>query len=467
MNSVVRAVLELERALGSSRVSTEPSMRAALARDESDVTPVVPACVVLPSSAEDVTRALAICDAHEVPVYARGGGTGRTGGSVPLREGVLVDSRPLADLAEIDRGALLAVVGPGMVTAEFQRAVEAEGLFFPPDPLSAPWSCLGGNVAENAGGPRAFKYGVTRDWTLGMDAVLVGGERLRVGRRTTKGVAGYDLVSTLVGSEGTLAVFTSLTLRLMVRPPAMRALVATFTALVDAGEAVTQLLARGLRPRCVEIVDDVCCDVMRAREPGALPEGVRALLLIEADGESDAEVDLCISRTAEVCESFAGASVRVAATPDAMTAVWSARRVLSRALRGVARHKLSEDVVVPRGQLVALLREVRAISERRGVRMPTYGHAGDGNLHVNLLWDEPEQRAAVDLAVHDLFRATLALRGTLSGEHGIGVTKRDFLPWEHDGALLALQSRVKRAFDPKGLLNPDKILPPTGHPAGC
>lgn len=454
----------LRRALGESVVDDTPSTCEALSRDESDVAPTVASCVVTPSRAEQVCEALRVCEALDVPVYPRGGGTGRTGGSVPLRRGVVLDTRALAGITEVDRRGLLAVVGPGTITEDFQRAVEAEGLFFPPDPLSAPWSTLGGNVAENAGGPRAFKYGVTRDWTLGMDVALMGGERLAVGRRTAKGVTGYDLTATLVGSEGTLAVFTSLTLRLMVKPPRLRALAATFTDVAHAGEVVAAVVARGIRARCVELIDGVCCEVMRALEPAAVEPDVGAMLIVEADGASDAEVDRCIDEVATLCEAHPGARVRLAAGPEAMAELWGARRVLSRALRGRARHKLSEDVVVPRGALTDLLRAVREISERRGVLMPTYGHAGDGNLHVNLLWDHPAQRAEVDRAVEDLFRATLSLRGTLTGEHGIGVTKRDYLAWEQSESLIALQRRVKRAFDARGLLNPDKVLPPpSGH----
>jgi glycolate oxidase len=467
MNAGDRAVTALRRALGESVVDDTLATREALSRDESDVTPTIALCVVSPSRAEQVAEALRVCESLDVPVYPRGGGTGRTGGSVPLRPGVVLDTRGLAGIDEIDRRGLLAVVGPGTITEAFQRAVEAEGLFFPPDPLSAPWSTLGGNVAENAGGPRAFKYGVTRDWTLGMDAVLMSGERLAVGRRTAKGVTGYDLTATLVGSEGTLAVFTSLTLRLMVKPPKLRALAATFTAVTHAGEVVSALVTRGLRARCVELLDGVCCEVMRAVEPGSVAAGVGAMLIVEADGASDAEVDRCIEEVATLCEAQPGARVALASTPADMADVWAARRVLSRALRGRARHKLSEDVVVPRGSLTELLRAVSEISERRGVPMPTYGHAGDGNLHVNLLWDDPSQRGAVDLAVEDLFRSTLGLRGTLTGEHGIGVTKRDYLSWEQSDALIALQRRVKSAFDPRGLLNPDKVLPPSSGHRSC
>lgn len=466
MNPTERATLALQRALGDSRVDTDPEVCEAMSRDESDVPAVTAACVVSATRPEHVATALAVCADLDVPLFPRGGGTGRTGGAVAVRPGVVLDTRGLADLVEIDRVNLLAVVGPGMITEDLQRAVAAEGLMFPPDPLSAPWSCLGGNVAENAGGPRAFKYGVTRDWTLGMDAALMGGETLSVGRRTTKGVSGYDLTSTLVGSEGTLAVFTSLTLRLRVAPPVLRGLTAAFASAEDAGAAVAAVVARGLRPRCLELIDDTCCAVMRDLEPDAVPAGVGALLLIEVDGDSDAEVDLCLARVAEACED-AGGACQVARDAAELDALWSARRVMSRALRGRARHKLSEDVVVPRASVPTLLRAVREISLRRGLVMPTYGHAGDGNLHVNVLWDDPSQRPAVDAAVEDLFRATLALRGTLTGEHGIGVTKLPYLPWEQSASLISLQRRVKDAFDPAGLLNPGKIFAPSAGHRGC
>lgn len=468
MDSLDRAIVALERALGDERVSTDPALRRAMSRDESDIDGVVASCVVAPRSAEDVTRALALCAAHDVPVFPRGGGTGRTGGSVPISDGVVLDTRGLSDLVEVDRENLLAVVGPGMTTEAFQNAVAREGLFFPPDPQSAPWSCLGGNVAENAGGPRAFKYGVTRDWTLGMDVALMGGELLRVGRRTAKGVTGYDLASTLVGSEGTLGVFTALTLRLMVRPPCLRAVLARFADVVDAGRAVARTVALGARPRCIELLDGVCCDVLRASAPEALPEGVGALLLMEADGDSDAEVDGCVRRVADACGAARAVDVSVAQDPAAMAALWSVRRVMSRALRERARHKVSEDVVVPRASVPALLRATRDIAAERALVMPTYGHAGDGNLHVNVLWDDDSQRPAVHGAVEDLLRATLSLGGTLTGEHGVGLAKRAYLPWEQSEGLIALQRRVKSAFDPKGLLNPGKIFAPdaAGH-RGC
>lgn len=467
MNAIESAVVALERSLGESAVLTDRSVCETLSRDESDVPGVPAICVVEARRADDVRAVLEICDHHEVPVVPRGGGTGRTGGAVPLRPSVLLDTRALSSLHDLDRRDLLAVVGPGMITADLHRAAEREGLFFPPDPLSAPWCCLGGNVAENAGGPRAFKYGVTRDWTLGLDAVLMGGEQLSLGRRTTKGVAGYDLTATLVGSEGTLAVFTSLTLRLMVAPPVLRGLTASFRGARDAAVAVETIVAQGFRPRCIELIDALCCEVMREQEPGVVAPGVGAMLLMEFDGDGEAEVSAALDGVATICEGIVGGAARAANDAGALDAMWRARRVMSRALRRRALRKLSEDVVVPRSQVSALLDEVARISERFGVVMPTYGHAGDGNLHVNLLWNHDDELQRVEASVEALLHATLALRGTITGEHGVGVTKRPYLSWEQAEGLIALQRRVKRAFDPKGLLNPDKIFEGSSGHGAC
>ena len=467
MTPAERVAVELERTIGPSRVLTDPELCAGYARDESEAESVVPPCVVRAETADDVAKALRACAAHGVPVVARGGGTGRTGGATVTVPSVVVDTSGLGGIKDIDRANGLAVLGVGVRTGALHAAVEAEGLFYPPDPQSAEWCCVGGNLAENAGGPRAVKYGVTRDWVLGVEAVHMGGAVVQHGRRTAKGVTGYDTVGTLVGSEGTLAVFTEVTVRLTALPTAVRGVLAVFADAVAAGRAVALLLSAGARPRCIELLDAICCEVMRADDPTVLPAGAGAALIIEVDGFDDDAVARESQRVAECCVAAGAVGAQEAVDAAERAALWAVRRVMSRALRRRAAHKLSEDVVVPRGALTDLLRAVREISERRGVLMPTYGHAGDGNLHVNLLWDHPAQRAEVDRAVEDLFRATLSLRGTLTGEHGIGVTKRDYLAWEQSESLIALQRRVKRAFDARGLLNPDKVLPPPGGHRSC
>ncbi|MDO9019640.1 MAG: FAD-linked oxidase C-terminal domain-containing protein [Myxococcales bacterium] len=467
MTPAQRVALDLERLLGPSRVLTDPELCAGYARDESEAAWVVPPCVVLAETAADVVAALRACERYGVPVVPRGAGTGRTGGATVTAPGVVLDTSRLGDLKDIDRANGVAVVGAGMRTGALHAAVEREGLFYPPDPQSAEWCCLGGNVAENAGGPRAVKYGVTRDWVLGLECAHMDGALVQHGRRTAKGVTGYDTVGLLVGSEGTLGVFTEVTLRLTALPTAVRGVLAVFADAVAAGRAVAALLASGARPRCIELLDAICCDVMRADDPAVLPAGAGAALVIEVDGFDDAAVAREAQRAGEACAAAGAVSVHEAVDAAERAALWAVRRVMSRALRGRAAHKLSEDVVVPRAQVAELIARVQVIAAEERVVMPTYGHAGDGNLHVNLLWDHDDERPRVQRAIERLFRATLDLRGTLSGEHGIGVLKAPYLAWEQGPALIELQQRVKTAFDPRGLLNPGKIFGASATHRGC
>jgi glycolate oxidase len=457
-----RALVELSRALGS-RVSDDRTLRERYTRDESEATAEPPHGVVFASSADDIATTLRIAQAFEIPVTPRAGGTGKTGGAVPVCGGVVLVTEGLRRIKEIDVRDLVAVVEPGVVLADLHAACEGEGLFYPPDPSSLATCCLGGNIAENAGGPRAVKYGVTRDYVLGLETVLMGGERLSVGRRTTKGVTGYDLTSLLVGSEGTLGVFTEATLRLVPLPEATSTLVAMFSSARAAGEAVSAMIAARVVPRCIELLDEHTLEALRLRGI-ALPidEAACALLLIEVDGHEQA-VEVDRERVGEACTKAGALSVLVAQDAAQRDRLWSARREMSPSLRRLARFKLSEDVVVPRSQIPRLLEEVRRISERERVRMPAYGHAGDGNFHVNFLWDDPDDLVRVDAAIEALFHTTIALRGTLSGEHGIGILKAPYLSLEQSPGLIALQQRTKAAFDPRGLLNPGKIFAGEGH----
>jgi glycolate oxidase len=416
--------------------------------------------VVLAASSADVAATLAVADACEVPVTPRAGGTGRTGGAVPVAGGIVLATHALARIKEIDRANLVAVVEPGVVTGELHAAVEREGLFYAPDPNSLESCMIGGNLAENAGGPRVFKYGATRDWVLGLEACLIGGRVVRTGKRTVKGVTGYDVTSLLVGSEGTLAVFTEATLRLVPKPAALATALALFTEVRAAATAVSAIVAAGVVPRCLEMLDAATLDAVRAAGV-SIDLRAGAMLLVEVDGEG---AETTLLRVGEVAQSSPGCiDVVVAQDAAQRDRLWAARRMLSRATRRLARHKLSEDIVVPRTRIADLLARTDDISHETGVRHLAYGHAGDGNLHVNFFWDDDAERPAVDRAIGQLMRATLDLGGTLSGEHGIGVTKAEYLPLEQSDALIALQRDVKRAFDPKGLLNPGKIFPSGGH----
>jgi glycolate oxidase len=475
---VDRCKRELSAALGPSKVIDDRAGCERFARDESEAIGRLPDVVVVAERAGDVVTALAIADRCDVPITPRAGGTGRTGGAVPVAGGILLATHALARVKDIDRAERLAVVEPGVITGELHALVEKEGLFYPPDPNSAGSCMIGGNLAENAGGPRAFKYGVTREYVLGLEACLVGGRVIRSGRRTVKGVTGYDVTSLLVGSEGTLAVFTEATLRLVTKPPHVATVLALFDDVHAAAAAVAAVVGAGLVPRCLELLDAATLDAVRANDgtSAATPRGgphqrlaidarARAMLLIEIDGE-EAATDAELERLGNVLTACAGVVDVVAAQDAAQRArLWEARKALSPATRKLARYKLSEDIVVPRSRIVDLLTEVDRIGARERVRHLTYGHAGDGNLHVNFLWDDDAEREPVNRAIAALMRATVDLGGTLSGEHGIGVAKAEYLPIEQSAELIALQRDLKRVFDPKELLNPGKIFP-TGH-GGC
>ena len=459
-DSVERAKIELERALGPSKVMTGDAC-ASYASDESGVPGTPPDAVVLAETREDVAAALQVAERCLVPIVPRAGGTGRTGGAVCVAGGIVLATHTLSRIKEIDRKDLVAVVEPGVVTGALHAACEKEGLFYPPDPNSLDSCMIGGNVAENAGGPRAFKYGVTREYVLGLEACLVGGRTLRTGKRTVKGVTGYDVTALLVGSEGTLGVFTEVTLRLVHKPPEIATILALFADVHTCGAKVAEIIESGLVPRCLELLDRRTLDAVRSQV--SIDPRAGALLLIEVDGDG-ASIERQIAVLGELLSKGPGVVDVVAAQDAAQRArLWAARRALSPVTRKLARHKVSEDVVVPRSRVPDLLLRVERIGEETGVRHLTYGHAGDGNLHVNFLWDDDAEHPAVERATLALMKATIELGGTLSGEHGIGLTKAAFLPLEQSPDLIALQQDLKRVFDPKELLNPGKIFPNPGH----
>jgi glycolate oxidase len=464
-SAVDAALADLERALGSSKVDTSEAARTTCARDESEAFGVTPDGVVHAVDASDVARVLAIASERGVPVTPRAGGTGRSGGAVPAAGGIVLDTSTMGRIKEIDRAELVCVVEPGVVTGALHAACEAEGLFYPPDPNSWKTCMIGGNVAENAGGPRAFKYGSTQRWVLGTEACLMGGRVVRTGRRTVKGVSGYDVTSLLVGSEGTLAVLSEVTLRLVRKPEAVATLLGLCASARDAAAAVTALVTSGLVPRCVELMDAWTLEAVR-RQGAAVDPRAGALLLVELDGETR-EVEAALERAGGILAAAPGSiEVQVAQDAAQRDRLWEARRSLSPATKKLAKYKLSEDVVVPRTRIADLLDETARSAEALGVRHLTYGHAGDGNLHVNFLWDDDGERSRVDAAIASLMKTTVALGGTLTGEHGIGITKIEYLPLEQSADLIALQEDVKRAFDPQGLLNPGKIFAPRrGHGA--
>ncbi len=454
------AVREIERVLGTKHVRRDAPLRReygedALGRGHP------PDLVVFPGSAADVAAVVRLCAAQRVPLTPRGAGTGYTGGAVPSRGGVVLALDRMDRIKAIDEANLLAVVEPNVVTGALQAAVERAGLFYPPDPASLDRSAIGGNVAECAGGPRAFKYGTTRRYVLGLEAVLPTGEIIRTGGKTVKNVVGYDLTQLLIGSEGTLAIITEITLRLVPRPAARRVLRAWFANVEKAVAAVRGVLAAGVVPAALELVDAVCLAAARARGgAGIAPDGAGAALIVEVDGTPRA-VDEELRRAAEACEA-AGAGGVVAARDEAeRTALWQARRDLSLALRAAAPRKINHDVVVPQARIPDLFDAVDGLRRDLQLDIACFGHVGDGNIHVNLLVDpeDPAQMARAHAAERRLFEAVVALEGSISGEHGIGFTKQPYLHLELSAETIALMRRLKQAFDPHGILNPGKIFP--------
>jgi glycolate oxidase len=416
--------------------------------------------VALPRDAFEVARIAGICHEHRIPLVPRGAGTGYTGGAVPVEGGILLSLERLNRIIEIDPEDLVAVVEPCVVTGVLQDAVEREGLFYPPDPASLAESAIGGNIAENAGGPRAFKYGTTGRYVLGLQAVLPTGEIIRTGGRTVKNVAGYDLTSLIVGSEGTLAIVTEATLRLIPKPPSVATLRATFGDVTAAAAAVSALLRARVMPSTLEIVDGASLDAV-ARQHGTAslaPPGTGALLLIEVDGLPDA-VTAEAARVEEACRKAGGTAIERARTEDQRAELWRVRRELSPALKQIAPVKVNNDVVVPKGLIPDLFALIAQLARTHGVQIPSFGHAGDGNIHVNIMVEDvDEARARARAAEHELFVGVISMGGALTGEHGIGLTKAPFLGLQFSDEEIALMKRVKSAFDPHGILNPGKIF---------
>lgn len=454
----VSLLRDLTRIVGDRALLTEAGDLIAYASDHKAVG-LPPLCVALPTETRQVPEIVRACAARHTALIPRGAGTGTVGGAVPEAPAVVLDLSRLNRLLAVDRDNLLADAEAGMITGDFQRAMEAQDLFFPPDPASRDISTLGGNAATNAGGMRAVKYGVTADWIAALEVVLADGQTIRAGVRTRKGVVGYDLKHLFIGSEGTLGVITALTLRLIPKPPARQTVLGLFPELAAAGRALIAILGSGVAPAAMELMDAVALDAVRTRIGDLIPPG-HTTLLIDVDGEADR-----VARDAEsigrLLRGGGADEVRQAADKHEADRLWSARRAISPALYEIRPSKISEDVTVPISRLIELFEGVTRLAREHRLPHACYGHAGDGNVHVNLLFDpqngDEAQRAR--LAREAVFRLTLSLGGTLSGEHGVGLTKRAFVPWEQDAALIDLQRRLKRTFDPLNILNPGKVFP--------
>jgi glycolate oxidase len=414
---------------------------------------------VIPGTTAEIASIAQICNEHRIPLVVRGAGTGYTGGAVPLRGGVLVSMERFNRILQIDEENLLAIVQANVITGDLQRAVEARGLFYPPDPASLEQSSIGGNVAECAGGPRAVKYGTTKRYVLALEAVLPTGEIVRTGSKSVKNVVGYDLTQLLVGSEGTLAIITEITLRLVPKPAVQATLRATFPNVVRAVAGVSGLLADRIVPATIELIDEISIRAVEEHLGRTVaPKGTGAMLIIEVDGVPGA-VEEEADRVATACVRAGALEVQRAESEQERRDIWEARRELSHALRALAPRKINHDLVVPRGRVPALFELIDRVRREYQLVIPAFGHAGDGNIHVNLMVnpdDADEMRRAND-AERELFEGVVRLEGSISGEHGIGFAKAAYLGLELSSEVIALMTRVKHAFDPNGILNPGKL----------
>ena len=420
-----------------------------------------PEAVAFPGSTEEVSHILRLANDYRFPVVPRGAGTGTTGGALPVQGGLVVVTSRLNRILEIDPDNFLAVVEPGVFTGRLKAAVAEFGLYYPPDPSSANFCTIGGNVAENAGGSAAVKYGVTREYVLGLRVVLPTGEIIDTGVRTAKGVVGYDLTRLLVGSEGTLGIITRIILRLVTLPAARQTLLAGFTDLGLAAKAVGRILQARLVPSALEFMDRSSLDCVRELLPFQIPSSTQSLLLIEVDGHPH-DVRERASAIENFCRIQQAAFVLTAGSAEETEKLWKARKLLSQAAFKLGPHKLSEDVVVPITLIPDLVHRLEVISQKLKLPILCFGHAGDGNIHVNVMFNREEKREneAAQKAVQAIFTVVRELDGTLSGEHGIGITKSPYIGMELSEAAIALSLRLKKAFDPNNIMNPGKIFYP-------
>jgi glycolate oxidase len=418
-----------------------------------------PDVVVKPGNVDDVVAIIKLAGQHNIPVTARGAATGLSGGSVPVKGGISLVLTRLNKIIEIDTANRVAVVETGVITEDFVNAVNQAGLFYPPDPASAKTSTMGGNIAECAGGPRGVKYGITRDYVLGLEVVLSDGSIVEVGNRFDSEMAGPDWGMLLVGSEGTLGIVTKAYLRLVDKPSAKQTLLAIFNSLDDAARTVSDMIASGTIPTTLEIMDNqTICAVEDFLNVG-LPVSAEAILLIEVDG-SAASIVKQAEHVVKVCKKCGATEIQAASTPEDIDKLWRARKAISPACGKINPTKISEDATVPRSQIPAMVRRLREIAQKYELKMVIFGHAGDGNLHPNILSNKHnhEEMERVEQAVEELFKAALDLGGTLSGEHGIGYMKAPFLKWETGETGFAVGQKLKKIVDPDGLLNPGKLF---------
>jgi len=419
----------------------------------------LPDAIIFPGSENEVALILKLASKEQLIVVPRGAGSGMTGGAVPVKGGLVMGTSRMNKIFDIDENNFIVRVQPGAIVSDIHRCVEEKGLFYPPDPASSSVCTIGGNIGECAGGPRAVKYGVTRDYVLGLRAVLPSGEIIKTGVSTAKGVAGYDLTRLIVGSEGTLAVVTEITLKLLRKPEAIKTMAVFFDSMQTAAGTVSAIMKDTTVPRCVEYLDETCIELVKDSLRFDLPEGIKAMLILELDGninyiEKDAE------NIKKLCFSYDALDVLVAKDQTEAQKLWDARKALSPILYKIANNKMNEDIVVPINKIPDMVQVIQEIQKRSGLKVVSFGHAGDGNIHCNIMYNKTDQNELerAEKAVDEIFDATLSFGGTISGEHGVGMTKLEYLPREIGATQIELMKGIKKVFDPENILNPGKIF---------
>lgn len=452
-------IQNLQKIVGPENIATERQDLLCYSYDATQME-FLPDAVVYPADADEVAKILKLANAERFPVFPRGAGSGFSGGSLPKGGGIVLVTTRMNRIIRIDTDNLVAEVEPGVVTEQFQLAVEKLGLFYPPDPASLKFSTLGGNVAECAGGPRAVKYGVTKDFVMGLEVVLPTGEVIRTGGETYKGVVGYDLTKLLCGSEGTLGIITKIIFKLLPLPEARKTMLAVFDSIDGAATAVSTIIKGKIIPTTLEFLDHATLQCVDRRFNLGMPADGRAVLIIEVDGDKDL-IEKQAGQIHELIKPLGLVQFRVAKDAAESESLWKVRRLVSPSLRDVNPTKYNEDIVVPRSKVPDVIRRIEKIQGKYDIPIVNFGHAGDGNIHVNVMIDReiPGMDEKAHEAIREIFQAALELGGTMSGEHGIGLAKQPYIPLELSPVQIATMQAVKRALDPNNILNPGKMFP--------
>ncbi len=447
---------DISTILSHERVLTDPEDLFCYGFDASSKEGL-PIAVVKPINLDEVSKIAGFAFKNNIPIVPRGAGTGTTGGAVPLNGSIVISLEGLNRILDIDEKNMVVTVEPGVINSHLKERLESFNLFYPPDPASMDFCTLGGNVAENAGGPRAIKYGVTRDYVLGLEVVLPNGRVIKTGVKTLKGVVGYDLTRLIVGSEGTLGIITKIFLKVIPMPEETVTLLCIFSDLDNATQAILKVISSGIIPSTLEFMDQDTIKAVESFRPFGLPLDAEAILLIEVDGLHKTVAETA-EKVASIC-SASGAEIKIADNPFSRRRLWEARRAISPALYHMSPLKINEDIVVPRARIPEMIQRLKEIGRNRGLKIICFGHAGDGNIHVNIMTDRDNYSIATD-TVKEIFEVTLSLEGTISGEHGVGITKSPYLGMELSDTEIDLMKGIKRVFDPKWIMNPGKIFQP-------